>query len=464
MFKIVKFVDESAASPSDDSDKENETEAENRDTENDKPETPTQASENAKELNDNNDNDNKNEGQLKVHISKETDKKSNSQISVAEISKEVDSNEVSKEKELSIEADHEDYEVEAIVGYKFCKRRREGLYLVKWVGWEPESNTWEPLSHVEHCTEHLHSFYKSRLDARSGATPAQKRRLELPPRPAGYEEMELREEEEPEEEYEVEQIIDYQYCRDRQAGLYLVKWVGWDTESNTWEPETNLGCSDLLTEFFKARQKERETLSPAEKRAKPLPADPRETFQKRQDFLRENVPTPTKKQLERIFQADQEKPAAKRAKMLPEKSLNEAVDQCIKSDRPNLQKINWIRDQLNIRQMVLARRKQLADLKEYEREINEIDPHAHVNVINDVDLEGPPRQMKYINAYRATEGISIPDDPPLGCSCQTCDLRNKSCCPKTSGDFEFPYTKHGKLREVIAVSYFVRNLKVISKK
>jgi len=66
-------------------------------------------------------------------------------------------------------------------------------------------------------------------------------------------------------------------------------------------------------------------------------------------------------------------------------------------------------------------------------------------------MGGPPRQMKYINAYRAGEGIAIPDDPLVGCSCETCDIRNKNCCPKTSGDFQFAYTKHGKLREVIGV-------------
>ena len=137
--------------------------------------------------------------------------------------------------------------------------------------------------------------------------------------------------------------------------------------------------------------------------------------------------------------------------MVPEKMINAAVDQCAKSNRPNEQKLRWIQEQQLIRQMTLARRKQIQDMKDYEREINEIDPHAHVSVINDVDLEGPPRQMKYINAYRASEGISIPDDPLVGCSCQTCDLKNKNCCPKTSGDFHFPYTKHGKLRDIIGV-------------
>ena len=353
-----------------------------------------------------------------------------------------------------VEEEEEDYEVEEIVDYKVCKKRKVGLYRVKWCGWGSESDTWEPLENVEHCSEHLCSFYKSRLDARSGATPHQKKSLELPPRPADYEEVELREEPEPELDYEVERILDYQNCRDRQAGLYLVKWVGWDEDTNTWEPEANLGCPELLAEFYKERLEFRQTATPAEKRAKPLPPDPREAFTIRQDFLRENAPPASRKQLEKYFQADKEKPAAKRAKMVAEKMINAAVDQCVKSSRPNEQKLRWIQEQLLIKQMTLARRKQVQDMKDYEKEINEIDPHAHVSVINDVDLESPPRQMQYINAYRASEGISIPDDPLVGCSCETCDIKNKTCCPKTSGDFHFPYTKHGKLREIIVVSHF----------
>ena len=89
----------------------------------------------------------------------------------------------------------------------------------------------------------------------------------------------------------------------------------------------------------------------------------------------------------------------------------------------------------------------MADIKQYEKEINIIDPHAHVSVINDADLEGPPRQMQYINAYKASEGISIPDDPLIGCECESCDIKHeKSCCGGAGGNFNFAYTKFSKLR------------------
>ena len=155
--------------------------------------------------------------------------------------------------------------------------------------------------------------------------------------------------------------------------------------------------------------------------------------------------------MEKLFQADIVKPYHKRARLVREKDINVAVDACI--SRKNESKLKWIREQLAIKSMLLERKSQMLDIKKYEEEINQIDPHAHVFVINDVDLEGPPRQMDYINAYKAGAGISIPDDPFIGCSCDVCGWNQKNCCPKTSGDFHFAYNKHGKLRDMIGVSF-----------
>ena len=60
--------------------------------------------------------------------------------------------------------------------------------------------------------------------------------------------------------------------------------------------------------------------------------------------------------------------------------------------------------------------------------------------------------MQYINAYKAAEGITIPNDPPIGCECESCGLDQDSkrdtdgCCPSAMGGFKFAYTKLSKLR------------------
>ncbi len=53
--------------------------------------------------------------------------------------------------------------------------------------------------------------------------------------------------------------------------------------------------------------------------------------------------------------------------------------------------------------------------------MNEIntDP-AGIQVENNVDLEGPPENFKYINDYMPGEGLTIPQDPIIGCECENC--------------------------------------------
>ena len=52
-----------------------------------------------------------------------------------------------------------------------------------------------------------------------------------------------------EEAYEVEEIRDKQRGDDGEY-LYYVKWVGWESDTNTWEPVAHLAdCPNKLQEF-----------------------------------------------------------------------------------------------------------------------------------------------------------------------------------------------------------------------
>lgn len=84
------------------------------------------------------------------------------------------------------------------------------------------------------------------------------------------------EEELGEEEYTVEKVVDSRMRGGRRE--YLLKWKGYPDSENTWEPEANLDCPDLISEY---EDKQKKKLAEKEKKRKQNGEDESSTKKKK---------------------------------------------------------------------------------------------------------------------------------------------------------------------------------------
>lgn len=229
--------------------------------------------------------------------------------------------------------------------------------------------------------------------------------------------------------WEVERII--QKREQNGEPLYLIKWKNWDNKYNTWEPLRNLiNCEDLLREFENEQQKLINRFK-AKTNFYPSARDV-------EDFLVQL--------LYKGISIDDATSAA--AAAAAEDSIYIEIRHYF--NRPSRGDKLEIKIKQQILHMFLLelRRDQLESLQDWENEMNSITKNKPtIQVENLVDLEGAPQDFYYIDNYLPGAGVIIPDDPPIGCECDSCESGKKSgCCFAQNGVSSLPYTSACRVR------------------
>ncbi|XP_076248447.1 uncharacterized protein LOC143188205 isoform X2 [Calliopsis andreniformis] len=173
--------------------------------------------------------------------------------------------------------ENEEYEVQKIVGQRTIKGRRQ--FLVRWKGYDEDSDTWEHEKDLN-CPQLIEDFLaedaeneedKSKKpenspkpkNAKSPKVIKKPKKIKSTPKKqtAGDEEMEAEDEQDDKDdqkEFEVEKIIEVHFKKNK-TREFLIRWKGFTSADDTWEPEENLNCPELIEKFMQKVEKAKTT-------------------------------------------------------------------------------------------------------------------------------------------------------------------------------------------------------------
>ncbi|XP_037938187.1 chromo domain-containing protein cec-4 [Teleopsis dalmanni] len=162
-----------------------------------------------------------------------------------------------EEEEDESEAEPE-YEVEAVIDKKVEKGAT--YYLLTWKGYPKEDATWEPEDSIS-CPDLVEKFNKKRaaestkgskkgVDAsKKGSTKKDLKKTASSKAAKAKNGGQADAKEGEATEYEVEKIVDY--ATEKSGRIFRIRWKGYRPKHDTWEPEDNLTCPELIEKFLK---------------------------------------------------------------------------------------------------------------------------------------------------------------------------------------------------------------------
>lgn len=148
----------------------------------------------------------------------------------------------------------EEYEVEKIIDSKKIKGKLH--YLIRWKGYSADSDTWEPENTLS-CPDLIAKFNDEKENSKNKEIKAEKKNSKK--RKGAKKESKSpakkpktvwdNKQSEENAEYEVERILEVHHKKNGKRE-FLIHWKGWSSKFDSWEPENNLNCPDLIKKFM----------------------------------------------------------------------------------------------------------------------------------------------------------------------------------------------------------------------
>ncbi|XP_072385360.1 uncharacterized protein [Diabrotica undecimpunctata] len=142
---------------------------------------------------------------------------------------------VSDEEEDGEGDDETQYEVEKVLDDKMIAGVRH--YLIRWKGYGQDDDTWEPEDTLN-CPDAIKAFKDAKKKTKVAKDKVKKDGEEW----------------DENEDFEVNRILEVHHTRNGKRE-FLVSWKGFLPKDNSWEPEENMNCKDLIEKFMKKVEK-----------------------------------------------------------------------------------------------------------------------------------------------------------------------------------------------------------------
>uniref|UniRef100_A0A336K962 protein-synthesizing GTPase n=1 Tax=Culicoides sonorensis TaxID=179676 RepID=A0A336K962_CULSO len=237
-------------------------------------------------------------------------------------------------------------------------------------------------------------------------------------------------------EYKMEKVVSMEIRNS--SILFQVKWFGYPSSQNTWEPLDHVRDTEMLDEFLAIEEeKMREAL---DELVKELTEDVEFDLQKTQ--------TNIQKLLKEIRNLDETELKADLIMLAMVKVY----------DKARYPKRMYQRAKLNLitKHYKDLQREQQIKIEQWTKMINEKEPSSKIQVINEVDFDAPPDDFIYVNSNVPGEGVTIPDVPHVSCDCKDGCSYTSGCCGKLFGS-TFAYRTKGTLRIPVGVPIYECN-------